>query len=200
MSDNFGCKDINKSLNEIYERLLNLEYEIKLIKQQKVDIEALSELYRELTKLSSKLEEVINDRTEDKAQRNEDKALINCVITKVNDMNKVINETIVDNGIIKTNQENTLEKVEDLKVNINSIHGNINTLKDEFSKFVSNSNSSGLKPIINLINKNKFNKYCAKFVGIFFILLLLSAFLFYNDMKWNDIFNTLEKIKNIKFW
>lgn len=107
---------INLNDNEEFVKLRNevetLKYEIQRLKESKVNDcdwqKDMSALEIELIKLSSKLEEVMNDRKEDRA-------LISSIMSDMKQLKDLVHENKMDNGIIKESQKNALAEIVELK-------------------------------------------------------------------------------------
>ncbi|MDD2628300.1 MAG: hypothetical protein PHD20_05430 [Clostridia bacterium] len=144
-----------------------MKIDIENLKRQKADYIDMTDVEKELIKLSSKLEEVINDRKEDKKQREEDKEVINKMMKEVNDIKEIINNTKIDNAEIKSYQTYTIEKVDDLKSEMNEIKKSL--------KEIINKTSFNLLDFNKNIVMKIFGRSVLIIVGIIIISLLVWA-------------------------
>lgn len=162
-------EDYNQEINNIKIEVSKLWSEINHIKLNKVDtVDMQSDLgavESELIKLHSKLEEVVNDRKEDKE-------LTANLVRDMNRIKDIIQQTEITNTEIKVNQAHTLENVKDIKTNMGEMKSEMREIKELIT-------FNWLEKIKGFINDNIITKIFSWTFILSLMGAIVSAFIYY---------------------
>lgn len=195
-----------EEFKEVEEEIDKLKKEVQELKENKVSNQEwqlkLNEINNNISlldqRLNEKFDEISLDRKEDKEMIKE---MRDSMEQKINELFNTINNTNISNAKIEANQSNTVEKISDLKIDIQNVQinvqNNITNLATEIANIKYSIDNSLWNTFMRLFNKYKLVKIIAYFVVIMILFTIVSAFMYYmsNGIPWTNIKALIDFIK-----